>query len=228
MKARLGGLLTIALGAVLITNGLTGTDAGQVGDVVPTCGAAVHGIAVVCPTGVINVAEITTPTPVAGDPTPPGAGWEVKITSTCLDPATALPVDQTVFVPNGSDANSTPVEVFTNEASTTHCQYNYAETAVTGFTTTYDTVSPFTIPFGGGVSNSGIKVSVTNSFVHTPPSTSAAPSTPSTPASSSSGTLANTGPRTRITTSVYIGSALVLLGMVMLFGGSRRRSGKRT
>ena len=226
MKQKLGGLLTVALGAVLIATGIQSGDAGQIGGPPPSCGGAI-GTAVVCPTGVINITEATTIAPaLAGDPTPPAGGWVVTITSTCLDPATSAAVSQVVHVPNGGNANSQPVFVFTDASATTHCQYTYSQTAVAGFTTTYDTVSPFSIPFGGGSSNSGIKVGITNTFVHVTPTTSAAPSTSPAP-SSSGGNLANTGPRTQITASVYIGSGLVLLGLIMLFGGRTRRAGRR-
>jgi len=225
MKQRLGGLLAITLGAVLITTGISNSDAGGVGGVSPTCGAAVLGVAVICPTGVLNIAEITTPTPVAGDPTPPPGGWTVTITSTCLDPATALPVNQVVHVPNNGNVDSDPVFVYTNESSSTKCEYTYTETAVAGFTIAYTPASPFTIPFSGSPANSGQKLSITNSFVHTPPSSSV-PATSPAP-SSSGGNLANTGPHAKIGTSLYFGIALVLLGAVMLFGGRRRRTGSR-
>ena len=224
MKERLGGLLAVALGAVLITTGINTSSAGQVGGIAPTCAPAA-GAQAPCPTGTIVVKETTTPTPGAGDPTPP-ANWTVTITSTCIDPNTGSAVNQTVSVPNNGQASSGQLYVFQTEANVTPCQYNYTQTKVTGFTTTYDTTNPFIIPNDFGADTSTVTVGVVNTFPRsTPTSTTAAP-TSVTP-SSSAPVLAETGPKTRITASVYIGIGLVLLGAVMLFGGSRRRNGKR-
>ena len=236
MKERVGGLLAIALGAVLIGTGIDTGTGGAVGVVIPSCGAVVVGAVVpVCPTGTITIHETTSATPAAitqavttSDPTPPTGGWKVTITSTCLDPATSTAVSQKVTVPNNGQATSAPLYVYTTQSSATQCSYTMTQAAVAGFTTTFSVASPFTIPFAGGQTNSTLSVTVTNSFVHVTPTSSSAKPSSSAAAASSSPVLATTGPRTRIGTSVYLGIGLVLLGIAMVFGGQFRRTGRRT
>lgn len=229
MKERFGGLLAVTLGVVLITTGIHSGSSGAVGGPPPDCGTGISGVAVVtCPTGTINIAETTSPTPGAGDPTPPAGGWQVKITSTCLDPITNASVDTTVTIPDGSNATSEPLFVFTNENENVSCIYNLSPVAVTGFTSALDPVSPVTIPFGGGQTNSGVKVNLAETFVRVTPTTPATTPATTPVSSSASPILATTGPRTAIGTSVYIGIALCVLGGVMLFGGTFRRRGQHS
>ena len=232
MKQRIGGLLAIALGAVLIGTGIQSGSAGVIGGPPPDCGAAIVGsIANTCPTGTITVDEITTPTPgQPGDPTVPVGGWSMTLTSSnCLTAEGSVPVDIPFTVHEGSSRTIMALFIYTNSLASTQCDYTLTESAVTGFSTSYSLASPFHISFDGTRTGSSVTVDVTNSFVRTPPTTSAAPSTPaSTPATSaSSPTLADTGPHTRLGVSLYIGVALVLLGIGMVFGGSRRRRGRR-
>jgi hypothetical protein len=225
MKERFGGVLAVTLGVVLITTGIHSGSAGIVGGPPPDCGAPIGAAVPVCPTGTINVAELTTPTPVAGDPTLPVGGWRVDITSTCLDPSTSNPVNFTLKVGNDNNATTHPLFVFTNDNQDVSCSYTLKPEAVTGFTSTLAPPSPVTIPFAGGQTNSGVKVNLAETFVRVVPTTPA--TTPTTAASSP--VLAETGPRTRIGASVYFGIALVLLGGVMLFGGTfRRRQGEHS
>jgi hypothetical protein len=226
MKRRLGAVLCILLGAVLIGTGLAGNSAGDVGGVAPTCGVSI-GVSVICPTGTISFTETTTGT---GAPHP--AAWHVHITSSCLDPTTGSAVDQTVNVPDGGTASSGPLELYTTEAKTATCSYTYVEESIPAHVTaTFDPVSPQTIPDAGGQTNSGLKVDLTNAFAAptTPPSSSSAPPSSSAPAStpvaasSSTAAVANTGPHEQVRASVWIGVALCVLGLVLLVAGRTRR-----
>lgn len=235
MKQRFGAILCILLGAVLIGTGLNGTAAGSVGLTVPVCGAAQVGTAVLCPTGTISFTETTT-----GTGAVPPANWTVHITSTCLDPATGQPVDQTVTVPDGGTGASTPLELYTDSGHGTVCSYTYAEDPVpANFAAVFAPASPQGIPDSGGASNSGLKVALTNTYTAPTPTTSSATVTASasvsasvtasssavpTPAASSSAAgLANTGPHEQVGASVWIGAALCLLGLVLLLAGRTRR-----
>ena len=228
MKQRLGAFLCILLGAVLITTGLTSNSGGDIGGVVPSCGEVAIGIAVPCPTGTISFTETTTGT----GATPP-ANWTVHITSTCLDPATGLPVDMTVSVPDGGTNSSGPLEVFTTNTHSTSCSYTYVEDPVPAhFTATFAPTSPQVIPFSGGSTNSGLKVDLTNAYTAPTPTTSApasssAAATPTATATTSPAPttepVANTGPHEQIRASVWIGVALCALGLVLLVAGRRRR-----
>jgi len=223
MKQRLGGLLAIALGAVLITTGLNNGAAGTVGAAVLQCGIAAPPGAVTpnCPTAFITFHETTTPTPGAGDPTPPAGGWTVKVTSTCNDPATLAPTDQSVLVPDNGTNTTTFLEVYTDQSHATKCTYNFSENSVAGFTTTYSPVSPIQLLFSVDIQETN-PVDITNTFEVTPTSTTNAPSSS---ASSSTGPLANTGPRSQIGISLWFGIALCVLGLGLVFGGTsfRRR-----
>lgn len=230
MKRRVGAILCIILGAVLIGTGLNATATGSVGLTVPTCGATQVGGVTPCPTGTISFTETTTGT----GATPP-ANWTVHITSTCVDPATSQPVDQTVTVPNGGTGTSTPLELYTNSAHTTACSYTYVEDPVpANFAASFAPASPQTIPDGGGPTDSGLKVALTNTYTAPTPTTSSATTSASasasatssavpTPPSSSAAPLATTGPREQIGASVWIGAALCLLGLVLLVAGRTRR-----
>jgi hypothetical protein len=226
MKQRLGGLLALGLGVVLLTSGLSDSMSGGVGNVVPSCGEInIGGLPVTCPTGTITVTETTTPTPIAGDPTPPVGGWQVAVTSTCLDPSTGLATNLTLSVADGGHSVTHQLEIFTNTADTTSCSYALAEVAVTGFTATFTPASPVTIPNSVDLGRNK-NVALANTFVRATPTPTPTPTPSSTPvSSSSSAVLADTGPRTQISASIWIGSALCVLGLVMLFGSNFRRRG---
>src|SRR3954462_12667860 len=103
MKQRLGALLCVALGAVLITTRLPDSNWATVGLAVASCGSPVPIGAVTpiaCPTGTIAITE-TTVLPSGATATPPAGGWQVDITSSCLSPGTGLAVALTIMVPDG-------------------------------------------------------------------------------------------------------------------------------
>jgi hypothetical protein len=239
MKQRLGALLCIALGAVLITTGLNASGSGAVGGQVPSCGL-VLGVAVPCPTGTIAITK-TTIIPDGATVTPPAAGWKVDITSTCLDPTLGSTVAQTVNVPDGGTGTSTPLFVYTNDTHTTKCSYVLSEQPVAGFTGVFDPASPVELPFANQATGNDLKVDLTNTaeVPSSPPSSEPASSTPPpTPTvindsglapTSTAAPIASTGPHEQVRTSVYIGVALCLLGLVLLFAGSwSRRRGQHT
>lgn len=244
MKHRFGGLLSLALGAVLIFTGLNGGASGAVGGIAKptTCGSVVVGVSAVCPTGKITITSVTD-TSATGAATPPST-WSVKVTSTCLDPNTSSAVSRTVSVPNGGSAAVTDLYVYTDDTSTASCAYDLVQTAVAGFTTTFDPASPVTLPYDGGdnaraVTLNNVAAATTSSAAPsstTPasspasssgvPTSSAATSSSAVArarASSSTAPLAATGPRSDVRSSVWIGIALCLLGLVLLFGGRVRR-----
>jgi hypothetical protein len=218
---RLGAILCLVLGAVLIGTGLNSTSAGTVGGTVPDCGTLV-GVTVACPTATITFTETTTG---AGAPAP--VSWTVHVTSTCHDPATGLPVNQTVTVPNDGHASTTDLYLYVNSTHTTACVYNYVESPIPAhFTATFAPLPP-----QGLVASEGLDVTLTNAYT-APHTTSAAPSTttvtvaPSSSAAvqpTSTDALANTGPRSQVRASVWIGAGLCALGLVLLVAGRRRR-----
>ena len=219
---RLGAVLCLVLGAVLIGTGLNSTSAGSVGAAVPDCGTPA-GVVVACPTATISFTEITTG---AGAPAP--ASWTVHVTSTCLDPGSGLAVDQTVTVPNNGNAATTALYLYTNSTHTTACVYNYVENPVPAhFTATFAPLSP-----QGLVASEGLDVTLTNAYT-APPTTTVAPSTTSVAPTTSNAAsalptstdaLANTGPRSQVRGSVWIGAALCALGLVLLVAGRKRRT----
>jgi hypothetical protein len=232
MKQRLGGLLAIALGAVLISSGLSDSTAGSIGSVVVECGIAlpVGASTPNCPTAVITFNETTTPTPGTSDPQPPSGGWTIKVTSTCNDPVTLLPLNASVVVPDNGTKASAFLEVYTDTSHNTKCAYNYSEQNGAGFVVTYDPVAPIQLDFSTDVQETN-PVDITNAFVpSTPSSSSSAPTSASaSPSSSSGGQLADTGPRTKIGVSLWFGIALCLLGVALVFGGAGfRRRGNHT
>lgn len=229
MKQRFGALLCLALGTVLIVTGLNGTSSGNVGATVADCGVGTIGGFVPCPTGTITFTETTTGT------TSPPATWTVHITSTCLDPATGLAVDQTVNVPDGGSASSTALELYTTTSHGATCSYAFIEENIPpGDTVTFDPASPQTIPDDTTPSDSNLPVALTNVFTATtsssttsvPTSSSATSSSAATSvatsSSSASGALSNTGPRETVRTSLWIGIALCVLGVALLLGGRTR------
>jgi hypothetical protein len=234
VKERLGGLLALALGAVLITSGISNSSSGAIGAPPASCGVAVIGVAPTCPTGTININETTSGTVPA-----PAGGWKVDLSSTCLDTTTGNPVSTTLTIPNNGHITTDPLYIYTDVTSNTQCSYSLDPEAVPDFTPTI--TSPVTISFDGSRSNSSIDVNfaeagtsvttTTTSPVTTAPVTTAPVTTSAvaTPSSSSAGNLADTGPKTKIGASLYFGVGLVLLGMVMLFGGTfRRRRGQHS
>lgn len=233
MKHRFGGLLSLALGAVLIFTGLNGGAAGTVGNAAPprACGVVVIGVPAPCPTGTIRITSVTDVS-AKGAATPP-ATWSVKVTSTCLEPSTSSAVSRTVSVPNGGSVDVADLYVYTDTTSTTSCAYTLTQTAVAGFTTTFDPSSPVTLPFDGGGNTRAVTLNnVAAAATSTAPASStvssmartssAAPS--SSAASSSAAPLAATGPRSNVRVSVWIGIALCLLGFALLFGGRVHRT----
>ncbi len=237
MKQRLGGILCVIFGAVLIGTGLSsGGGSGVVGSTPIDCTGGNVGLVVACP-----VAQITFFKTVQGtDPSPP-ASWTVHVTSTCTDPASGIPVNQIVNVPSGGSASTGNLFVYTSSAHTTLCSYSYVEDPLpSNCTSLFAPASPQTLAI-----RVGLDVDVTNTcnvVTTTPPppptSTSATSATPtrtitdtssavSTPAPSGSTTapISNTGPREQVRASVWIGIALCVLGFVLVVAG--RRTGRR-
>ena len=70
---RLGGILSLTLGAVLLTGGALGTGQAIGGSQTPTCGALVVGSVQPCATGTLSVTKIVTGQGVAVCP----SGWRV-------------------------------------------------------------------------------------------------------------------------------------------------------
>lgn len=191
MKKRLGGLLAIALGAVLIGNGLGVSDSSAVGGFGDgQCSSGRIGITPVegCPQGDIVIT----------DTTPAGAGvpatWDVTITSTnCLDPRTDEPVNRTITVPTGGSAAASSggqgvgLYIFTNfsaNANSPKCSYTLTRAANPAYTVTFTPASPVTIAFDeNNQANRVVRVTMRNTALV--PTTSAAPTT-SAPASPSS------------------------------------------
>jgi hypothetical protein len=231
VKQRLGALLCIALGAVLVTTGLNAggvTVGGGAAFCQPPANAV--GIAVpACPTGTISITK--TVLPESPEPPSPADGWVVHVTSTnCLDPAEE-PVDITLNIATGATEATGQLFLFTSADHTTPCQYALTEDAVANFTSEFSPASPVTIPFNSDARTFDRAVSLTNTF--TAPSSSAAPSSSTAqfvtgvilPSLSQSAVVADTGPHEQVRASIWIGIALCLLGLVLLFSG-RARSGR--
>jgi hypothetical protein len=236
MKQRLGAIFCVILGAVLIGTGLTNTSTGTVGALPVDCTGGNIGIQVVgCPTGQIAFTKTVQGT----DPNPPSS-WTVRVTSTCDDPNTGLPVNQLVQVPSGGTANTGDLFVYTDTTHSTVCSYAYVEDPLpANCTSVFDPASRQGVPI-----RVGLAVSVTNTCnrqTTTPPppptSTTAAPTptptstvitdtfgpTPTT--TSTTQPISNTGPREQVNASVWIGVALCVLGLVLLVAGRARRGG---
>ncbi len=234
MKQRFGALLCLALGAVLITTGLSEHGA-AVGTVAPSCGGQGPGITFPCPTGTISVTETTAPGSASAHA--PAAGWIVHITSACLDTSSGDPVDLTLTIADGDTATTDPLFLFADVQHLTPCSYALAADAVANFTGAFDPASPVVIPFTlNQQSGNSADVALTETYVA--PSTSSAPSTSPTsivttdsalPSASVSPITAATGPREQVRVTVYIGIALCLLGLVLLVGGrAQRRLGRHS
>src|SRR4051794_27404677 len=195
MKQRLGALLCLALGAVLITTGLTESSGATIGLATATCGAPVIGsVTLVCPTGTIAITESTV-LPSGATATPPAGGWQVDITSSCLNPGTGLPVSLTVTIADGGTGTSDPLFVYTSQAHTTKCTYTLSEHAVAGFTAVFAPTSPVDLPFNNTGTGNDRKVDLTNTAAVVTSSAAPTSTTPSTPApSTSASTSTSTSP----------------------------------
>ncbi|HEX3335487.1 MAG TPA: hypothetical protein VHS54_03435 [Jatrophihabitans sp.] len=229
MKQRLGALLCLALGAVLITTGLAPGGA-AIGSVAVACQVPV-GITTPCPTGTITVNETTVPT----SATPPAGGWIVHVTSSnCLDP-TANPVDVTLTIADGGSATTSALFVYTDFNHGTKCSYILTEEPADVFSPEFNPASPVTLPFNQNQqTGNDIAVQLTNTFV--PPTSTTPTPTPTptptttvvtdpvvlTPTSSSAPVIAVTGPHEQVRATIWIGVGLCLLGLVLLLGGRGR------
>lgn len=235
MKQRFGAILCMLLGGVMIAGGLGGTSDATAGSVAPTCGQILQigTPAATCPTGTITFSETTVGTTSHGP-------WSVKITSSCLDPNTNSAVDMTVTVPDGGSKASGLLYIYPDQSGATTCSYAYTEAPAPLYDTTYAPTSPQSITFQAeGPSN--LDVSITNTFVP-PTSVTRAPSSPASssraatsearttaPASSAGASaiqLSNTGPRSQVGATLWVGVAVFLFGAVLLFVG-RRPQGAR-
>ena len=193
MKRRFGAVLCLALGAVLLTSGLTDSGGVSVG-VANTCGAFTVGATFAndCPTGTITITETTAIVTgkvagvhAAATPTPPAGGWKVLVTSTCIDPNTGTAASQTATVPNNGTASTGPLYVFTSYQGTTPCSYALSQTNTPkGFTAAFVPTSPVTIPFTAGspkASNLAVKLGNTAQAAPVSPSPSVVTTTPVPP-----------------------------------------------
>ena len=253
MKHWFGGLLSIALGVVLIVSGGVGTNSATGGAVLPTCQFVADGIAVPCPTGTITVSEQTRQAAAAFArvpalaPTPP-ANWLVTITSSNCTAPDGSAVNQTLSVPNGGHADSIDLFLFTDPSHGSTCKYDLVETPVAGFTAAFDPASPVEIPFDQSRQGSHLAVALTNTFAApsatstpvppsspvassvAPPSSSAEPTSTGAGSGSASGSaaaLASTGPRSSVSVTLLAGIALCLLGLVLLVAGHRTSRASR-
>jgi hypothetical protein len=232
MKQRLGGILCVILGAVLIGTGWSTNTSGDVGQTPVGCGATQVGVAVPCPTGEISF----TKTVRGNDPSVPST-WFVRVTSTCLDPDTGFEVDQTVSVPSGGTASTSDLFVFSNTRQTTPCVYAFEELRVPdNCTSQFAPGSPVTLVDSDRRGVTLVNTCTVPTTPVPPTSTSARPTptktvithsvVPSTSAAASTtAPISNTGPREQVSASVWGGVALCVLGLVLLVAG--RRTGKR-
>lgn len=232
MKARLGAILCLLLGAILIQNGLSAGTAGA--------GAAPNpcftvGVSAICPNGSIVVTEKTDKN---GNPAVHApSSWSLELTSNCY----VAPANQAKTVPDNGSVTFSQLYVYTSAQATQQCSYTLKQTPVAPFTTTFDPPSPYTfldgvpVPTAFKTNTTGLvqDVTITNKAPAAPkPSSSSASATktatPSvtsqqpTPSSSSSPILATTGPHTPVRGSLIAGIALCVLGGALLFAGRRR------
>jgi len=231
MTKRLGAILCLLLGSILIAGGLGGTADSTAGGTVPRCDVPVNGIVVVaCPLGTISITKV-----VSGTGTVPAGGWVVTVTSSnCALPVTS---SNTVTLPAaGGTVATDPLFLFTDSTRTTACAYSLTETAVAGFTPSFLPAGPYTIPFNP-LAPSVLSVTLTNTAdvtsstppVSTPPVSTPAVSTPATstpaPTVTASAALATTG-TSHVRPTFFVGIALCLLGVVLLFSGRRPRGAR--
>ena len=231
MKTRLGAILAILLGAALIATG-TMSGGATVGATTVSCGSVPIGVVSPgCPRGAISIDKV-----VVGPGTRPSAGWTFTIASTncTLFPGTSANVHIPAaggIVKSGT-LYSTQNSLVAN-GSGPACDYTVTETAVAGWTTTY---SPTGVLHLGQslTANNDVSLTVTNTSPTPTPTPSASSSViidttsspaPTTASASPTGTLANTGSK-NVQPATYIGIALVLGGVVMLFASRRRKTGQ--
>ena len=228
MTKRLGAILCLLLGSILIAGGLGGTADSTAGGTVPRCDVQVNGLVFPCPLGTISITKV-----VSGTGTAPAGGWVVTVTSSnCALPVTS---SNTVTLPAaGGTVATQPLFLFTDSTHTTACAYSLTETAVAGFTPSFLPAGPYTIPLAASV----LSVTLTNtadvtsstppvstSPVSTPPVSTPATSTPA-PTVTASAALATTG-TSHVRPTFFVGIALCLLGVVLLFSGRRPRGARQ-
>jgi hypothetical protein len=242
--SRLGGVLTFALGLVLMISGLVGGNGATAGEIIPQCGGGAEAGAIVPTTCTVGTLVITKE--LVGTGPVPAGGWVVTITSTnCVLPVLS---DDTVTLPAaGGSASSDPLYQFSGppRVNATPCEYTLAETAVAGWTPSFSPDGPYVLP-QTATDPSELSVALTNTAVVTtttpvpPPSTTppltTAPvtTTPATtvavsdpgtttpaPSPSASPALAATGAR-RVGPQVLIGALLCLIGLGLVLTSRRR------
>ena len=223
MTKRLGAILCLLLGSILIAGGLGGTADSTAGGTVPRCDVQVNGLVFPCPLGTISITKV-----VSGTGTAPAGGWVVTVTSSnCALPVTS---HNTVTLPAaGGTVATEPLFLFTDSTHTTACAYSLTETAVAGFTPSFLPAGPYTIPLAASV----LSVTLTNTAdvtsstppVSTPPVSTPATSTPA-PTVTASAALATTG-TSHVRPTFFVGIALCLLGVVLLFSGRRPRGARQ-
>ena len=223
MTKRLGAILCLLLGSILIAGGLGGTADSTAGGTVPRCDVQVNGLVFPCPLGTISITKV-----VSGTGTAPAGGWVVTVTSSnCALPVTS---SNTVTLPAaGGTVATQPLFLFTDSTHTTACAYSLTETAVAGFTPSFLPAGPYTIPLAASV----LSVTLTNTAdvtsstppVSTPPVSTPATSTPA-PTATASAALATTG-TSHVRPTFFVGIALCLLGVVLLFSGRRPRGARQ-
>ena len=252
MKRRLGGLLSLTLGIVLIAGGaLSGGGSGVVGLPPTPCQVVTSGAAPdPCPTGTITLTENTANAPRARSAAEPG-DWHVTITAAngCTSPGGGA-VDDTVTVPRGSSATSEDVYVYTDISDRTKCTYTLTPSTVAGYTATFSPSSPVSLgdPTFGTQDDLAVTLTETpaaatssstapssaaptrsSSHQRTHSAAASASASASAAAESSAGAdaLADTGPRSSVTFSLILGIALCLLGLALLFAGQLPGPGRR-
>jgi LPXTG-motif cell wall-anchored protein len=227
VQLRVGGVLSLVLGGVLVTGGAFGLDTGA-GTPAPSCGGIAPGATPpACPLGVLHLSETTT-----GSGTPPVGGWQVDITSSnCTFPGTSA-TTLTVAVPDNGSVDSPQLYQNTDGPETTPCSYTVTQQAVAGFTTTYDPDAPYELPQledNSAVTDVGImndspvvaSPSPTPTEVPTPEPTLESTAIPLTSGDGGgAGALPSTGSR-HARAELAGGVALLLLGAFLLLAGRR-------
>ena len=217
MRARIGGILAIILGGLLIATGVTNGGA-TVGSTPVFCGQLVAGVSPLCPTGHIVITKV-----LAGDAAPPAGGWTFTINA-----------EDCGFFPGTSDTVHIPATGGTVSSGTLFssatvggdlCHYTVTETAVAGWTTTYNPTGELVLGTDTDVAATAndVALTVTNTSASTPtPTVTTTTVAPSSASASPTEALAATG-SDHVTPTTIIGAALVVLGGVMLFMGRKPR-----
>jgi hypothetical protein len=225
MKQRLGAILAIVLGTVLVAMGATEGSGATAGVPPVLCGSipVIGGVTPVCPTGHIVITKDVNGDSAAA----PASGWNFTITSTnCV----IFPGSKdTVHIDAAGGTVSSDALYSTLFANANgDCAYTVTEDSAAGWTTTYSPTGALVLGSSQATGND-IDLTVTNTQIRT--STSGAPSTTtvtttvpaSTPASASpTDALANTGAK-HVKPTLFAGIALIAFGVVMLFAGRRPR-----